>query len=108
MGLYDIALEGGDYLLEASKAGYITLNKELTVHSNINVGQGADAALSKELAPGEYRVTLTWNDHSEDLDSWTFFDAGFDKYIAYFKRETYGYSSGVKATLDWDDTDGNG
>jgi len=107
-GVYDLAVEGGEYHIEVSKTGSIAYDKDLAVASNINIGQGGDAALSKELGPGEYRVVLTWNRHAEDLDSWTFFDTGFDKYIAYFKRKNFGYSSGIEAALDWDDVDGFG
>jgi len=42
------------------------------------------------------------------LDSWTFWDEGFNSFIAYYTRSKHGLQSGVKAVLDWDDTDGYG
>ena len=58
-GRYNVNLAGGNWDAEASKAGYITANSNLTVTGPISPGQGADLNLSKVLLEGQYRVLLT-------------------------------------------------
>jgi len=107
-GKYSLNVGEGTYLVTAEKGGYITNQKNVTISGPTSVGQGADLALRKVLGPGEFSITLNWNLHANDLDSWTFWDSGFNQFISYYQQSRTGRQSGVKATLDWDDTDGYG
>jgi len=107
-GRYTVNLPLGEYTVQTTKSGYIDRVKNITVEGVIHKGQGADVALSQVLPPGGYRVVLNWDAHSQDLDSWTYFDANYKTYIYYGKTSRTGSASGVTATLDWDDTDGWG
>jgi len=107
-GLYTTSLSAGTYHLVIKRSGYIDYEAELAIVSSIAPGGAGDAALSKVLAEGEWRVTLTWAAHSEDLDSHTYL--GRDaKDMVYFSQTTiFDPASGITVTLDRDDTDGFG
>jgi len=107
-GRYTVNLPLGEYTVKATKSGYIERVKNITVEGVIHKGQGADIAISAILPPGGYRIVLNWDAHSQDLDSWTYFDANYKTYIYYGRTSRKGSVSGVEATLDWDDTDGWG
>jgi hypothetical protein len=108
VGRYTAELGEGDYTMEVVKGGWITLEKPVQVKGPIRKGQGADAALSMVLPPGGYRVVLNWGAHSRDLDSWTYFDRNYKKYVYYGRTAATGANSGVTVNLDWDDVDGYG
>jgi len=107
-GRYSINMEAGDYVVTSSKADWIDRTKTVSVSHNIQRGQGADLAMSKVLPPGGFRVVLNWAAHSRDLDSWTYFDRNFKKYVYYGRSRMVGPASGVQVMLDWDDVDGHG
>jgi len=107
-GRYEIEVGAGDYHIVASKTGYIDIDKNVSVKTSIASGQGADLAMSLILPPGGFRIVLNWAAHSRDLDSWTYFDTNFKKYVYYGRPRLVGPTSGVSAALDWDDTDGHG
>jgi len=95
-------------VVTASKADWIDREKPVDVKHNMKRGQGADLAMSKILPPGGFRVVLNWAAHSRDLDSWTYFDDNFGKYVYYGRPRIQGPTSGVNVALDWDDVDGHG
>ena len=70
-GKYSALMPAGTWTITVSKTDYISYKAEIIVISAIAAGGAGDAALSKVLAEGEWRVTLTWAAHSEDLDSHT-------------------------------------
>jgi len=107
-GRYTVQLPAGTFIATVTKSGWITREKKIYVKGTIHKGQGADIALSMVLPPGGYRAVVNWAAHSEDLDSWTYFDRNFGKYVFYGKTSIIGAKSGVHVTLDWDDTDGHG
>jgi len=107
-GRYEIELIEGNYSVKASKTGYIDVDKNVLVNTNIEKGQGADLAMSLVLPPGGFRIVLNWAARSRDLDSWTYFDTNFRKYVYYGRPHLYGPASLVDVTLDWDDVDGHG
>jgi len=80
----------------------------VSVEHSIKRGQGADLAMSMILPPGGIRVVLNWASHSRDLDSWTYFDTNFKKFVYYGRPRMVGPTSGVSVALDWDDVDGHG
>lgn len=107
-GRYSINMGAGDYVVTSSKTDWIDREKTVSVSHNIQRGQGADLAMSKVLPPGGFRVVLNWAAHSRDLDSWTYFDSNFKKYVYYGRPRIVGPTSGVEVNLDWDDVDGHG
>jgi len=107
-GRYSINVQAGEYVVTASKADWIDREKPVDVKHNMKRGQGADLAMSKILPPGGFRVVLNWAAHSRDLDSWTYFDDNFGKYVYYGRPRIQGPTSGVNVALDWDDVDGHG
>lgn len=107
-GRFTVNLPLGVYTVKTTKSGYIERVKNVTVEGVIHKGQGADIAISQILPPGGYRIVLNWDAHSQDLDSWTYFDANYKTYIYYGRTSRTGSASGVTATLDWDDVDGWG
>jgi len=64
--------------------------------------------MSLVLPPGGFRVVLNWAAHSRDLDSWTYFDSNFRRYVYYGRPHVTGPTSGVEVALDWDDVNGHG
>lgn len=107
-GHYLVHLPAGNYTAKATKNEWIERVKNVEVLGAIQKGQGADLAMSQVLPPGGYRIVLNWDRHSEDLDSWTYFDKGFKSYVYYGRTQRSGATSGVSVSLDWDDTDGYG
>lgn len=102
-GRYSVDLPRGEYRMVGAKNGYVTTTQNLVVSGEIRVGQGADMALSKVLADGEYRVMLTWDKHSRDLDSYLYFDKRFAKYSWFGGQHKRGFKSGLSVDLDRDD-----
>lgn len=73
-GEYLAQLYAAEYRVKASAAGYISDIKELLVRSDIQSDPGpADMSLSREMPPGEWRIVLSWDRKSRDLDSWLIF-----------------------------------
>jgi len=107
-GLYTVSVSAGTYHLVIKQSGYITYEAELVVVTSIAVGGAGDAALSKVLGEGEWRVTLTWAAHSEDLDSHTYLGEDCSDLVYFSKTTIYDSGSGITVTLDRDDTDGFG
>jgi len=107
-GLYTVSVAAGTYHLVIKRSGYITYEAELVIVTSIAVGGAGDAALSKVLAEGEWRVTLTWARHSEDLDSHTYLGKDAKDLVFFSQTTIYDSGSGITVTLDRDDTDGFG
>jgi hypothetical protein len=107
-GMYTVSLAAGTYHLVIKRSNYITYEAELVIVTSIAVGGAGDAALSKVLGEGEWRVTLTWAAHSEDLDSHTYMGEDGKDMVYFSKTTIYDSGSGITVTLDRDDTDGFG
>ncbi|MHB1344139.1 MAG: carboxypeptidase regulatory-like domain-containing protein [Thermoleophilia bacterium] len=68
-GTYSFSgLEPGNYTLEASKPGFVTLFFTVTVLAEENRG-GQNGAITPILDPGQTRIVLTWGEVPQDLDS---------------------------------------
>lgn len=108
-GKYSALLPAGTYTITVSKNGYIDYEAEITVITAISAGGAGDAALSKVLAEGEWRVTLTWAAHSEDLDSHTYLGKNAKSLVYWQDRGPYtDPATQMSAKLDRDDVDGFG
>lgn len=111
-GVYVVQAEAGTYEVTASHTGYIDLIKTVEVTSSIQVGQGADLAVTKVMPPGTWKAVVSWGPHSRDIDSHTFFGDSFNEHIYWpsSKRgpKTASGSNGVTVKLDRDDVDGWG
>merc|ERR1719201_507037 len=83
VGRYTVQLPIGKYVASVSQSGWIAREKNIDVKGTIHKGQGADIALSRVLPYGGYRVVLNWGEHSKDLDSWTYWDTDYQKYVYY-------------------------
>jgi hypothetical protein len=107
-GLYDSLGPMGEVTFEASKEGYIAASKLLFVQGDIPASAGlADLVLSPVLPADGWRVVLSWNQDPPDLDSHLYFGSGLACEIFYGRRSMT-CPSGVGATLDVDDTNGQG
>jgi len=107
-GHYHLYLPAADYVVTATKSGYIQREKNVSVVGPLQTGQGSDIAMSTELAAGSYRILLNWGVNAMDLDAWSYFDEGLRDYVYYGRTSMEGPVSGAKVTLDWDDADGYG
>lgn len=87
------------YTLEYMKEGYVTEYEEVTVRSQTRENLGTKV-LSPNLGEGEWRIVLEWGNSPADLDSHLVSDA---YHISY-----YSPVAGQMASLDVDDTDGQG
>jgi len=107
-GKYSALMAAGDYTIEGSRDGYINYKAEITVVADIKPGGAGDLALSMVLPPGQWRVTLTWAAHSEDLDSHTYLGKDAQDLVYFGKTTRTDAATGISATLDRDDTTGFG
>merc|ERR1711957_613585 len=107
-GHYHLFLPAADYVVTATKSGYIQREKNISVVGVLQTGQGSDIAMSTELAAGSYRILLNWGVNAMDLDAWSYFDEGLRDYVYYGRTSMDGATSGATVTLDWDDADGYG
>lgn len=98
----------GTFDIEASRDGYITYKAVITVVSSIPAGGAGDVALSKVLDEGEYRVTLTWAEKSDDLDSHTYLGRDAKDLVYFGNKERTDASTQMEAILDRDDVTGFG
>merc|ERR1719428_379199 len=110
-GYYDAMLPQGKVTLTASKSGYINQVKQLTVSTSIRRGQGADVAMSKVLPPGAWRVVVSWDSRSRDIDSHTYFGAGESVHVFWprrYRSRGAPKTGGISVDLDRDDVNGFG
>jgi hypothetical protein len=110
-GRFSATIPVGLLKMTVSKDGYIKHSKNLTVAGNIYRGQGADAALSKELPPGAWRVTLDWEQNPRDVDTHVVFGSHFGTEVYYPSSRrslTAPGTGGIRVVLDRDDVDGYG
>lgn len=108
LGKYSALMPAGTWTITVSKTDYISYEAEIIVISAIAAGGAGDAALSKVLAEGEWRVTLTWAAHSEDLDSHTYLGKNSKQLVYWQDREETDASTQMSAVLDRDDVNGFG
>lgn len=98
-GEINLQVPSDTYTLEYMKDGYVTEYEEVTVSSQTRENLGTKV-MSPNLAEGEWRIVLEWGDNPADLDSHLVSDA---YHISY-----YSPAAGQMASLDVDDTDGQG
>lgn len=103
-GRYEFpALPDGAYTLTASRSGYISETRNVSIAGQSVV---ANFSLSRELAEGQYRIVLTWGTEPPDLDSHLW--VGQQYHIYYPVGSRGSETSAPFAYLDRDDTDGEG
>jgi len=110
-GYYHALVPNGPTKLEFTKTGYISQTKMLLISSSIRAGQGADGALSKVLPADGWRVVVTWDKKSSDIDSHTYFGDSETKhaYWPYSRRSVSAPGTGgIEVDLDRDDVSGYG
>jgi len=57
------------YRLVYRGGGYISLSRTLNVYNDVGWGQGADVAVSPQLAGDQWRATVKWGETPRDLDT---------------------------------------
>jgi hypothetical protein len=110
-GRFTVNVPKGLVTVSAALDGFITKVKTINVQGPIDRGQGADVALSRNLLPGQWRATLTWQDNPEDLDSHTFFGDKFSEHVYYpddARVKTAPGTGGIEVVLDRDDINSYG
>lgn len=98
-GEFEVSLPPDTYTMEFLKDGYITEYEEIAVLKGGKEDFGSKA-LSPNLGEGEWRIVLEWGDQPYDLDS----HLVCGSYHVSFMNPM----AGSKASLDVDDTDGQG
>lgn len=103
------SLSAGSYTVTASRSGYITDTKSVTLSGTPVV---ANFVLSTSLPSGQYRVVLQWGSAPSDLDAHLTgpLTAGGRFHMYWYYAVQYGHTNpwpGI-VTIDRDDTTGNG
>jgi hypothetical protein len=83
----------GKYNAKFESAGYITVERELTVSKNINVGGVMDVLLSPTMLSDQWRAVVKWNEKPTDLDAYALW--GYSKVCLSpppTRREHYRYA----------------
>ncbi|MDO5112394.1 MAG: lectin like domain-containing protein [Clostridia bacterium] len=108
-GAYSVNLPYGNYTLNASKSGYVSVAKNIVVQAGTTSSQ--DASMTPALTSGTYRIVLTWGANPRDLDSHTYgtLSSGTTFHKYYANRGTPQMDGSVQVChLDVDDTDSYG
>lgn len=104
-GKYSLTLKQGDYFVEASLAGYITLETDLVASLLGVTDYTKNFVLSPLLNGKAARMVLTWDARPKDLDSHLFVPVGNSTaHVQYSSRKP----AGADAELDVDNTQGYG
>lgn len=108
-GEYFITLDEDQYEIRATHDGYVEYTEEI----HLDQAKKRNITLTKPVESTEYRVILNWNETPTDLDSHLLGASGVDDgqydYHLYFRNmAAYGEESSEIATLDVDDTNGEG
>ncbi|MCC8168403.1 MAG: carboxypeptidase regulatory-like domain-containing protein [Clostridiales bacterium] len=108
-GYYELDLPQGDYQVEVSLSGYITETFDFTIGKYDNYFY-QNMTISPEMAEGVIRIVLEWGASPRDLDSHTegTFSNGSAFYVDFTNRSMGTNGTNYYATLDVDDTSGNG
>lgn len=106
---YFITLDEDQYEIRATHDGYVEYTEEI----HLDQAKKRNITLTKPVESTEYRVILNWNETPTDLDSHLLGASGVDDgqydYHLYFRNmAAYGEESSEIATLDVDDTNGEG
>jgi len=104
-GMYSLAgVPAGPVEVTASKSGYISVDKNISLHGDImSSDEAGHLTLSPVLPPSGWRVVLTWGSQPLDLDSHMYFGASESCHMYYSRPRVY-CSNGITSTLDVDDT----
>jgi hypothetical protein len=93
----------GTYTVKFSMDSYISVEREITISGNINVGGEFDVSMSPAMQNDQWRAVLKWNAQPTDLDTYAMW--GYSK-VCWYGRHKYG--SNMEGTLEKDDVDGFG
>jgi len=106
MGQFTVSVAEAVYEVEYSLTGYVTEVKQVEVMGPIQVGQGADGALTEVLPAGTWRAVVEWGKHSEDIDSHSYFGDGQTTHVywpGWDRVKTAPGTNGITVELDRDD-----
>ncbi len=107
-GKYTFAYADGEYTFEVSKTDFITEFFEVEIKNQKDV-TGEDLVISPELEEGEIRVVLEWGSEPSDLDTHARGTASNgSSFHVYYGNDAYYVEGETVASLDVDDTNGNG
>ena len=108
-GYYELKLDVGDYEVEVSLSGYISETFTFTI-GQYDTYCYQNMTISPEMEEGVIRIVLEWGATPRDLDSHTegTFSNGTSFSVAYTNKQTGTSGTNYYATLDVDDTSGNG
>jgi|GEM_PF-2687247 len=108
-GVYNIPLPAGTYTVEMSKLGYVSgfITKTLVFSATPDE---SNALVAVRVPEGEdTRIVLTWGTTPHDLDAHLIGPApNGGSFHVYYGRKQYDYEGTTYATLDLDDTSGEG
>jgi hypothetical protein len=109
MGMYTVSIGVGKYDAKASKTGYVTSIRQVTVEGPIQMGQGADMSMTEVLPAGTWRAVVDWGEESEDIDSHSYFGDQETTHVYWADRGPMtAPSTDVTVVLDRDDVTGYG
>jgi hypothetical protein len=104
-GVFDFQLPAGTLDYEIQAEGFITITGQVTVGPS---NQFLEINMSPNLQFDEWRIVLTWSDLPQDLDSHLqWIGSGPSCSQMYYGARSRS-CSGMTASLDVDDTNGNG
>jgi hypothetical protein len=93
----------GTYTVKFEMTGYITVERVISIESDITVGGVMDVSMSPAMRDDQWRAVLKWNARPSDLD--TYAQWGYSK-VCWYGKDKYG--GNMEGKLEKDDTDGYG
>lgn len=107
-GKYYIAsLEYGYYTMEVVKEGYATQHVNIIASNQIDGALEQNVVLVPEASGNDFRITLEWDANPRDEDAHIVGDVP-EEFHVYYQHKTASVNGETIATLDHDDTHGNG
>lgn len=101
-GMYSGSLDPGQYSLEGTANGFMTFRRDITVSSGAS--EDVRILMAPVMQTGQLRIVLTWNRRISDLDLHMITPGGCE--VGWQNRQCR--SATADASLDVDDTDGEG
>jgi hypothetical protein len=95
-------VQPGTIRVKYQRRGYIDTVKTIKVEGDVHSGGIADINMSPKMQPTQWRAALKWNENPPDLDTYVKWSTNTMNWA-----NTY-VSSGMRAKLEKDDTDGLG
>ena len=107
-GKYYIAsLEYGYYTMEVAKDGYATQYVNIIASNQNSNALNQNVVLVPEANGNDFRITLEWDENPRDEDAHIIGDVPGEFHV-YYRNKTANINGETIATLDHDDTQGNG